>query len=94
MLDELRVGDDCMLRWEVLKFDGGTFCSIIFVKSGVWKETWNSHSVILDLSAHLGSVLTARYFYLPSGADLGEPCLLSVMCYPHLTRFHHSEHGQ
>lgn len=76
-----------------MKFEGGAWCSIIFVKSGVWKETWNSHSVILDLSAHLGSVLTARYFYLPSGADLGESYLLA-MYRPLLTRFRDSGYRQ
>jgi len=66
--DDLRVDGEGILRWEISKFEDGTSCSIIFVKSGFWRETWSSHSS--GLSAHMGSVLSTRYFYLPSGAEL------------------------
>jgi len=65
---ELKLEHECILRFEVSRFEDGTSCSIIFLKSGFGSEPWNSQ--LLDLSMQLGSVLSARYFYLPGCTEL------------------------
>lgn len=61
-----------MLQWQASRFEDGTSCSVVFVKSGFWRDAWNSHPIISTLSTYICPVLSARYFYLSSGVSLGE----------------------